>query len=68
MNDQDSTLLKFVAIFLASKKIYDTESHKINSPNCDEKMVISYLTHFNKLGVKGIENISFPENFKLSKV
>ena len=67
MNDQDSTL-KFLAIIQASKKIYDKESHKINSANCDEKMVLSYLTHFNKLGVKGIENISFPENFKLSKV
>jgi hypothetical protein len=67
MKEQESTLKTF-AVFMAAQKIYDSEGYKIGCQNIDEAIVLSYLTHFNKLGIKGMESITFPENFKLSKI
>lgn len=54
--------LKFLSIYIGAKKEFTI---KYNESDTD--IVLSFLTHLNKLGVS-IEKVSFPENFKLPTI
>jgi hypothetical protein len=50
-----------------SKRIYEISCHKITCDNytSDIEIVFSYLEFFNQLGLKGLQNVTVPKNFKL---